>query len=214
MSFAANESAATGISRGRAVLTIILGLTAGGALLGLLWVWLAPPVHGVVALTKSNQRVKAYLGNEGDHFFLAAFLIVAMVSALATVAAVLVWQWRRGRGPVAVAALALGGAAAMAAASGVGAVVAHWRFGTVDVAHAPVSPDHRVAYTVEAPAAFFGHTPLQVALTILFPAAIGALVYAVMAVSTDRDDLGAWSPADGPANLAPVTAESALPSAQ
>jgi hypothetical protein len=211
---AMNDIAPQGISRQRAVVTTVAGLTVAGALVGLLWVWVAPPVHGVIALTKSGQRIKAYLGNEGDHFFIAAFLIVGMVSALAAVAAVLVWQWRRHRGPMVVAALALGGAAATAATAGVGAVVAHWRYGAVDVARAPVSPDHRVHYVVEAPAVFFGHSPAQIAVTILFPAAIGALVYAVMAVSTDRDDLGAWPAVEAPADAPPVTAESALPSAQ
>lgn len=214
MTTAMNEVAPPGISRQRAVATTVAGLTVAGALLGLLWVWLAPSVHGVIALTKSGQRIKAYLGNEGDHFFIAAFLIVGMVSALAAVAAVLVWQWRTHRGPAMVAALALGLAAATAVAAGVGAVVAHWRYGTVDIAGAPVSAEHRVHYIVEAPAVFFGHSPLQIAVTIMFPAAIGALVYAVMAVSTDRDDLGAWPPVEEPAGAHPVTAESALPSAQ
>ena len=214
MMSAMNEVAPPGISRPRAVVTTVGGLTVAGAVLGLLWVWLAPAIHGVIALTKSGQRIKAYLGSEGDHFFIAAFLIVGMVSALATVAAVLVWQWRAHRGPVMVGALALGGAAATAAAAGVGAVVAHWRYGAVNVASAPVTPANRVHYIVEAPAVFFGHSPLQIAVTILFPTAIGALVYAVMAVSTDRDDLGAWPPVEQPAAAPSVTAESALPSAQ
>ena len=214
MTTATNEVAPLGIPRRRAMVITVAGVTVAGALLGLLWVWLAPSIHGVVVLTKSGQRVKAYLGNEGDHFFIAAFLVVGMVSALATVAAVLVWQWRTHRGPVMVAALAVGGAAATAAAAGVGAVVAHWRYGTVDVARAPVSPDHRVHYFVDAPAVFFGQSPWQVAVTIVFPAAIGALVYAVLAVSTDRDDLGAWPPVEQTAGAPPVTAESALPSAQ
>ena len=214
MTTATNEVAPLGISRRRVGVATVAGLAVVGALLGLLWAWLAPSIHGVVVLTKSGQRIKAYLGNEGDHFFIAAFLIVGMVSALTAVAAVLVWQWRTHRGPVMVAALALGGAAATAAAAGVGAVVAHWRYGTVDVAGAPVSPDHRVHYIVEAPAVFFGDSPWQIAVTILFPAAIGALVYAVMAVSTDRDDLGAWPPVEEPVGAPPVTAESALPSAQ
>jgi hypothetical protein len=78
-----------------------------------------------------------------------------------------------------------------------------------------VSPEHRVHYVVEAPAVFFGHSPLQIAATILLPAATAALVYALMAVSTARDDLGAWPPVEEPpASDPPVTAESALPSAQ
>ena len=39
---------------------------------------------------------------------------------------------------------------------------------------------------------FFGHTPLQIAATLLLPAALAALVYALLAVATPRDDLGAW----------------------
>ena len=43
-----------------------------------------------------------------------------------------------------------------------------------------MSPEHRVHYVTEAPAVFFGHSPLQIATTILFPAAAAALVYALM----------------------------------
>jgi len=32
---------------------------------------------------------------------------------------------------------------------------------------------HRVHYVIEAPAVFFGHTPLQIAATFLLPAAVG-----------------------------------------
>ena len=68
-----NEVAPPRISRRRALLITVAGLTVAGALVGALWAWLAPPIHGVVALTKSGERVKAYLGNESDHFFVAAF---------------------------------------------------------------------------------------------------------------------------------------------
>ncbi|MDT5280454.1 MAG: hypothetical protein QOJ20_1649 [Mycobacterium sp.] len=212
---AMNEVAPPRISRRRAVVTAVAGLTVSGALVGALWAWLAPSIHGVVALTKRGERVKAYLGNESDHFFVSAFLIVGMLGALAVVAAVLLWQWRAHRGPVMVAALAIGAGAAAGAAAGVGAVLVHWRYGAIDIAGAPVSPEHRVHYVVEAPAVFFGHSPLQIAATILLPAATAALVYALMAVSTARDDLGAWPPVEEPpASDPPVTAESALPSAQ
>jgi hypothetical protein len=77
-----------------------------------------------------------------------------------------------------------------------------------------VSPEHRVFYEIEAPAVFFGHGPLQIAVTILFPAAVAAFIYGLMAVSTQRDDLGAWPPVEEPVIGPPVTAESALPSAQ
>jgi hypothetical protein len=202
------------ISRRRAAATTVAGLTVAAAALGALWGWLAPPIHGVVALTKSGNRVKGYLGNEGDHFFIAGFLAVGMLSVLALVAAVLVWKWRAHRGPVMAAALAIGSAAAAGATAGVGAVVVHWRYGAIDIEGAPVSPEHRVHYVIEAPAVFFGHGPLQIAATILFPAAVAAFIYGLMAVSTQRDDLGAWPPVEEPTVGPPVTAESALPSAQ
>ena len=202
------------MSRRRAAVFAIAGLTVAGALVGVLWAWLAPPIHGVVALTKSGERVKAYLGNDADHFFLAAFLIVGMLGAVAVVAAVLLWQWSAHRGPTMVAALSMGTAAGTAAAAGVGAVLARLRYGAIDIAAAPVSPQHRVHYVIEAPAVFFGHGPLQIAATVLLPAAAGALVYALMAVSTARDDLGAWPPVDEAVIGPPVTTESALPSAQ
>jgi hypothetical protein len=209
-----NEVAPPRISRRRAAATTVAGLTVAGVGLGALWAWLAPPIHGVVALTKSGNRVKGYLGNEGDHFFIAAFLVVGMLSVLALVAAVLVWKWRAHRGPVMAAALAIGSAAAAGATALVGAALVHWRYGAIDIAGAPVSPEHRVHYVIEAPAVFFGHGPLQIAMTILFPAAVAAFIYGLMAVSTQRDDLGAWPPVEEPVIGPPVTAESALPSAQ
>jgi Protein of unknown function (DUF2567) len=197
------------LSRRRAAVIVIAALTVAGALVGALWAWLSPPVHGVVALTKSGERIKAYLGDEADHFFIAAFLMVAMVSVLAVVAAVWLWRWRAHRGPAMVAALAAGACAAAAAASGVGALLVHARYGAIDIAAAPVSPEHRVHYVIEAPAVYFGHGPLQIAATILFPAAAAALVYAIAAVSTQRDDLGAWPPVEPPFIAPPVSVDGA-----
>jgi hypothetical protein len=209
-----NEVVPPRISRRLAVAIAVAGLTVVGALVGALWAWLAPSIHGVVALTKSGERVKAYLGNEADHFFISAFLIVGMLSALCVIAAVLLWQWRAHRGPAMVAALAVGAAAAAGAATGVGAALVRWQYGVVDIAAAPVSPEHRVHYIVEAPAVFFGHSPLQIAATVLFPVAAAALVYSTIAMATSRDDLGAWPPVEQPVIGPAVTAESALPSAQ
>ena len=56
------------------------GLAVAGALVGALWAWLAPPIHGVVALTQSGERVHDYLGNEADHFFVAAFLMLGLLT--------------------------------------------------------------------------------------------------------------------------------------
>ncbi|HEX9834323.1 MAG TPA: DUF2567 domain-containing protein [Mycobacterium sp.] len=207
-----HELAPPRISRGRAAVTVVAALALTGAVIGAVWAWLAPPVHGVVALTKGGERVRAHLGTEADHFFVAAFLVVGMLCAMAVIASVLVWQWRAHRGPVMVAALALGAAAAAGAAAGVGAALVHWRYGTVDVDGAPISPEHRVHYVIEAPPVFFGHSPMLVALTILFPAAIVALVYSLIAVSIPRDDLGAWPPAQGGELDPPLTAGNVLPS--
>lgn len=206
------DVAAPRISRTRAALTVTAGLAASGLVVGALWSWLAPPIHGVVALARDGDRVRGYLGNEGDHFFVAAFLLVGMLSVVAVVAAVLVWQWRAHRGPVMTAALTIGNMLAAGAAAGLGALLVRLRYGTIDVAAAPVTPEHRVHYVVEAPPVFFGHSPVQVALTILFPAAIAALVYSLTAASTARDDLGAWPPDEAPAAVPPVTAESVPPS--
>jgi hypothetical protein len=182
------------ISRRRAALVVASALTLAGALIGALWAWLAPSVRGVVVLNRQGERIKVYLGSEADHFFTSASLLVGMLVVLAVVSAVLVWQWQAHRGPLLIAALSGGAAGAAAAATGVGAALARLRYGAVDVAGAPVSPEHRVHYVTEAPAVFFGHLPLQIAMTILFPAAVAALVYALIAVSTPRDDLGAWPP--------------------
>jgi len=209
-----NELAPPRISRGRAALTVVAGLALTGVAVGALWAWLAPPVHGVVALTKGGERVRAHLGSEADHFFVSAFLVVGMLCGVAVVAAVLVWQWRAHRGPLMVTALAIGSAVAAGVAAGVGAVLVHWRYGTIDVGAAPVSPGHRVHYVIEAPPVFFGHSPLLVALTILFPAAIAALVYSLIAVSIARDDLGAWPPAENERDRAVFTAGNVPPSGQ
>jgi hypothetical protein len=192
------DAAAPRFSRRRAALLVVAALTGCGVVIGALWAWVAPPVHGVVALTRAGDRIKAYVGNEADHFFIAAFMVVGLLGVLAVVSAVALWQIRAHRGPVFVAALALGNAAAAGAAAGVGALLAHLRYGAIDLAAAPVTPQHRVHYVVEAPAVFFGHGPLQIATTILFGAAIAALVYALIAVSAKRDDLGAWPPIDYP----------------
>lgn len=103
-----NDVVAPKLSRRRAALTVVGSLTVAGAAVGAMWAWLAPPVRGVVALTRDGDRIRAYLGNEGDHFFVAAFLLVGMMCAVAVVAAVAVWQWRAHRGPTMTVALVTG----------------------------------------------------------------------------------------------------------
>lgn len=178
----------------RAVLLVIGVQALVGALIGAKWAWLAPPIHGVIALTKSGERVHVPLGTEGDHFFVAAVLMLGMVTVSAVVAAAAAWQWRAHRGPQMVVALTLGSVAAAGAAAGVGAALVRLRYGVLDIAGAPVSPEHKLHYVTQAPAVFFGHSPAQIAATILLPSAAAALVYAVCAAACVREDLGGYPP--------------------
>ncbi|MGB3895308.1 MAG: DUF2567 domain-containing protein [Mycolicibacter sinensis] len=182
------------LTRRRACLTVAAGLTLAGLPIGALWAWIAPPVHGVVALSRRGDRVQAYLGNEAAHFFVAPFLLLGMLGVVAVVSATLAWQWRAHRGPGMVAALSLGLTAGGALAALLGAALVHGRYGTVDVDGAPVSAEHRVHYIVEGPPVFFGHTPLQVAATLLLPAATAALVYGLCVTWSTHDDLGGYPP--------------------
>ena len=182
--------------RRRAAGIVVVGLALAGAVIGGVWSVLAPSAHGVVALTRSGQRVQTYLGSESDHLFVAAALLIGLLTSMAVVAAVLVWQWRAHRGPLMATALWVGLVAAAGTAAGVGAALVHWRYGAVPFDTAPVTPENRVFYYAEAPPVFFAHGPLQIATTLLFPAAVGALAYALMAVATPRDDLGALPPMD------------------
>ncbi|HZE17076.1 MAG TPA: DUF2567 domain-containing protein [Mycobacterium sp.] len=191
-------SGAPRISRRRAIVAVVAGLLVTGVLIGGLWALIAPSIHGVVALNHEGERLHDYLGNEADHFFVAAFLMLGIVTVFAVVAAVLVWQWRAHRGPGMVAALSIGVIGAAAAAAGVAAALVHLRYGTVDITGAPVTVDKPVHYFTQAPPVFFGHAPLQVACTVLLPAAAAALVYALLVAAAGRDDLDAYPPVDSP----------------
>jgi Protein of unknown function (DUF2567) len=184
------------ISRRRAALTVATGLLPAGALAGALWAWLAPPVKGVVVLTHSGERIHDYLGSESDHFFVAAFLMLGLLNVVAAVAAVLAWQWRAHRGPHMVVALCTGMMIAAGTAIGVGVLLAHLRYGTVNFATVPLTHDHPLHYFTQAAPVFFGPSPLQAACTLLLPAATAALVYAVPAAATARDDLGGYPPVE------------------
>lgn len=187
-----------------AALSVIGGLAVCGAVIGAIWAWIAPPIHTITALSRSGERVDGFLGRESDLLFVAAAMMIGLLALLAVVSSVLVWQWRPHRGPVIVTALWIGQLAAGAAAAGVGAALAHVRYGTADHAGVALSPENRVHYFTEAPPVFIGHHPLQVAVTLLLPAALSALVYAFMTVATPRDDLGAWPGEDPLAEAAAV----------
>lgn len=171
-------------------LKVIVALAFCGAVLGAVWAWLAPPIHTFTGLTKTGERVDAFLGKEADNQFVAVAIMVGLLTMLAIVSAVAVWQWRPHRGPGTAAALWIGQMLAAAAAAGVGTALAHWRYGTPDHQGVTLNPEHRVAYFTEAPPVFPGHHPLQIAVALLLPAAVAALVYAFLAVANPRDDLG------------------------
>jgi uncharacterized protein DUF2567 len=200
-----NTVAPPRLSNLRAAIRVALGLVGVGVVLGVAWAFIAPPIQLVIALTKSGDRVRGYVGDESDLLFLGAFVMTGLLFAMAVAAAVAAWQWRPHRGPLMVAALAVGSLAAAGAAAGVGAAVARWRHGAVDVASAPISAEHRVFYTHEAPAVFFGSGPFQIAASIVIPAGVAALVYAICALSTKRDDLGAWPPVEVPYLVGPAS---------
>ncbi|OBK27174.1 hypothetical protein A5634_23595 [Mycobacterium asiaticum] len=179
----------------RALLIVVFGLTLSGVFVGALWAWIAPSIHAVVAVSRKGERVHDYLGNESQNFFVAPFLLVGLLGVVAVVASVAAWQWRDHRGPQMVVALTFGLIGAAAAAAGVGALLVRLRYGTLDFDTVALSSgEHSLTYVQQAPPVFFGHLPLQIAATLLSPTATAALVYALLATGTVRDDLGAYPP--------------------
>ena len=197
-------SAVSRRTRTRALLVVVLGSAVTGVVIGGVWAWIAPPIHAVVALTRSGERVHDYLGNESEHFFVAPALMLGLLTVLAAVASVGVWQWREHRGPEMVIALSSGMVAAAAAASAVGAGLVRLSYGALNFDAVPLTKSPSVAYVVQAPPVFFSDGPLQIALTLLWPAGIAALVYAVRAAADARDDLGALPPQPRPSETLPV----------
>jgi hypothetical protein len=197
--------------RPRRLLALLLGLAGIGVLIGAWWAWIAPPIHAVAALTKSGERVHDYLGSESDLFFVAPCLMLGLLTVVAIVAPVLAWQWRVIRGPGMVVTLAVGLVIGAAVAAGVGVLLVRLRYGALDFGAIPLSTDHKIAYVVEAPPVFFARDPLQAALTLIWPAGIATLVYAVLAAGSARDDLGAFTIAEPP-SPAGVTVDGGEPS--
>lgn len=204
---AADASASAVVSRrtrARALLVVALGSAVTGLVIGGVWAWIAPPIHAVVALTRSGERVHDYLGNESEHFFVAPALMLGLLTVLAAVASVGVWQWREHRGPAMVIALSSGMVAAAATASAVGAGLVRLSFGALDFDAVPLTKSPSVAYVTQAPPVFFSDGPLQIAVSLLWPAGIAALVYAVRAAADARDDLGALPSQPRPSEALPV----------
>jgi hypothetical protein len=198
-------------SRRRAVVTVVLGAVVAGVVIGGVWAFIAPPIRAVVAITKSGERVHDYLGMESEHFFDAPCLLVGLLTFLAVVAAVLVWQWREHRGPAMVIGLSIGMVTAAGAAAATGAALVRLTYGALNFDAVPLSGKPSVAYVIQAPPVFFSDGLLQAALTLIWPAAVGALVYAVLAAADARDDLGGLPAADHPSH--PLPAEPEAPEA-
>ncbi len=137
--------------------------------------------------------------------------MLGLLNVVAVVAAVWVWQWRAHRGPAMVAGICIGIVGAASVAAAVGSLLVHLHYGTVDFDAAPVSNQNRVYYFTEAPPVFFGQAPLQAACTLLLPVGTAALVYAVLAAATARDDLGGHPAVEPPAPES-LTADVGAPS--
>ena len=203
-------SSAHRASRARAILIAALGFSATGLLVGGLWAWIAPPIHVVVAITRAGERVHDYLGAETEHFFNAPCLMLGLLTVVSIVAPVWAWQWRERRGPRMVVGLSIGMVVVAVAATAGGALLVLLRYGALNFDAVPLFGKPAVAYVVEAPPVFFGPGPLQAVLTLLWPAATAALVYAVLAAGSARDDLGALPAADQPSPALPMEPEASV----
>ncbi|WP_421845258.1 DUF2567 domain-containing protein [Mycobacterium sp.] len=198
--------------RAQATLLVMLGLAVTGVFVGGLWAWIAPPIHAVVAITNAGERVHEYLGAESQNFFVAPLLLQGLLGVIAVVAAVLVWQWRDHRGPAMILGLLIGLVAAALAAAAVGAVLVRLRYGALEFDTVQLSDrDHALTYVTQAPPVFFARRMLEVAATLVSPAAVGSLVYALLAAGIARDDLGGFPAVDHLSSV--VSEESAAPKA-
>ena len=203
-------SSAPRASRARAIVIAALGFSATGVLIGGLWAWIAPPIQVVVAITRAGERVHDYLGTESEHFFDAPCLMLGLLTAVAVVAPVLVWQWREHRGPRMVVGLSIGMVIVAVAAAAVGVLVVRLRYGASNFDAIPLFGKPAVAYVAQAPPVFFGPGALHVVLTLLWPAAIAALVYALLAAGSARDDLGGLPVADQASPARPMEPEASV----
>jgi hypothetical protein len=179
-------------------------------LIGGLWAWIAPPIHVVVAITRAGERVHDYLGTESEHFFNAPCLMLGLLTVVAVVAPVLAWQWRQRRGPRMVVGLSIGMVIVAVAAAAVGALLVRLQYGASNFDAVPLFGKPAVAYVVQAPPVFFGLGPLQVVVTLFWPAAIAALVYALLAAGNARDDLGRLPVADQASPALPMEPEASV----
>jgi hypothetical protein len=164
----------------------------------------------VVAITRAGERVHDYLGTESEHFFNAPSLMLGLLTVVAVIAPVLAWQWRQRRGPRMVVGLSIGMVIVAMAAAAVGALLVRLHYGASNFDAVPLFGKPAVAYVVQAPPVFFGLGPLQVVVTLFWPTAIAALVYALLAAGNARDDLGRLPVADHASPALPMEPEASV----
>lgn len=191
----------------RAIVVAALATIATGVATGGLWAWIAPPIKAVVAITRAGERVHDYLGNESGHFFDAPCLMLGLLTVLAVVGTVLAWQWRERRGPAMVLGLSVAMAGVAAVAAATGALLVRLAYGALNFDAVPLSGSPAVTYVTQAPPVFFSQQPLQVAVTLLWPVGVAALVYALIAAAHARDDLGGRPVAERPSDGLPLEPE-------
>ncbi len=61
------------------------------------------------------------------------------------------------------------------------------RYGALDFDAVPLGRSPSVAYVIQAPPVFFSDGPLQIGVSLMWPAGIAALVYAVRAAADAAD---------------------------
>ncbi|EUA08781.1 hypothetical protein I553_9838 [Mycobacterium xenopi 4042] len=157
-----------------------------------------------MALTHEGERVHDYLGNEADHFFVAAFLMLGLLTVVAVVASVLVWEWRPTAGRrwwsrCRSAWWAPQRPQPAGRAAGACALRRRRHRRSAADARAPGALLHRGA------AGILRAGPLQIGCTLLLPAATTALVYAFLVAAAVRDDLGGYPAVESPQAPTAVT---------
>jgi hypothetical protein len=80
-------------------------------------------------------------------------------------------------------------------------------YGALNFDAVQLSGTPSVAYVIQAPPVFFSDQPLSAALTLIWPAAIAALVYALLAAADAHDDLGGLPATDRPPQPLPADPE-------
>ncbi|WP_258050144.1 ABC transporter permease [Streptomyces finlayi] len=165
----------------RQALVITALLTAAGAVLGLLWLWLAPRVPLI-----SDDTAVFLKDSEGEEAVAADGTFVLLALGFGTVAAVAVFLYRRRGGILLVAGLALGGLLGSLLAWGIGV----WFGPSSDV----------VARAREAGKGVTFDAPLELhapGVVLAWPVVAMLVHLGLTALFAPRDPEPEWGPGDG-----------------